>query len=325
MDEIADAVDRLAEFGGAVFVREDRLLSWQWPTVLKSEDMAMRRARATLGADGHFMLHVEPDMTGPMILVQYRAVAYRLYMQIVRRWSAIHADLERGIVRAGVTAVLVGRAERRRLRILTADPARLNSRTLRADELEPLLFVESCRQFVYSTTDRYRQFGQELIAAREQAGSGLIDQAESLSITANQRVEDIRTVGTRLKIAVQVLEARLDAELQPTGAYRQDLADLALVAEHMLVVWQMLERNFDWVVEHIKLRVSIAERSATRSFTAAIFAVAVVALMLPVIAQSLYAEPIHWAAYRITMLAITSLGVLTLSYLLFLLFRKVVR
>jgi hypothetical protein len=107
--------------------------------------------------------------------------------------------------------------------------------------------------------------------------------------------------------------------------FERELHDMILVAQHMQCVWSTQEQNFEWVVQHVNLRVGIAERAATRSFTAAVFAVAVVALMRDVFDSSVTIGVIHWSQYRVLVLVLGCVTVVLLSYLLYLAAKRLVR
>ena len=329
LDEIADAVDQLPEFAGAVFLRGDRILSWQWPRPLDADGITVSRVRAELDADGHFILRGVPQTTGSIsdlvIVARNRALAEQLYGPILRRWSALYADLARGIVRVGVTAALVGQAEHHSLHILAADPAQLGGRTMTVAELEPFLFCESCRQFVYSTIGRFRQFGQELAAAREEATSGPTEPSRTSINNCEPAIGGYTdsTYPSRDRCAGPRGPPRQQPKTYrriPSGPGRSRFGRRAYA-------FSLADGGTELRMGRraCRLRVSIAERSATRSFTAAVFAVAAAALLWDVAGKSVAPQHIHWTDYRIGVLAATLLGVSTLSFLLFLVFRRIVR
>lgn len=125
-----------------------------------------------------------------------------------------------------------------------------------------------------------------------------------------------RVPGWRLRC--RPLRNQLENYPDTTMPVRRDLRDLILVAEHMVSVWQAKEMNLEWIVQHASLRVTVAERKATRSFTAAVFAVAVVAVMRDIVDSSLTAGIIQWSMFRALVLVLITISVAVVSYLLYL-------
>jgi len=301
-------------------------LIWRWPRVSVG-DLSCRRMTTTLDGHGHLFVeaHVDSRPADPaLVLLQLTEWGRGIYLEILSHWTALHADVLRGVVKIGHAAAF-GRLLFSGMRVTVAEPSRLQGRSYAPDRLQQLLMTEACRMFVYSTTDRFRRFGRELERLRDDVINGDVSHAERLSVLANQRIEDGRTIRSRLEIAVQTMRNRLDHYPGQVKHVRRDLEDLILVAEHMQTVWATQERNFEWVVQHVNLRVGIAERAATRSFTAAVFSVAVVAVMRDVVDTSLTAGVIEWSQYRAIVLVLGSIGVLLISYLLYLVARRLIR
>ncbi len=87
----------------------------------------------------------------------------------------------------------------------------------------------------------------------------------------------------------------------------------------------MQEQNFRWLVEHITLRVSIAERASTRSFTAAVFAVAVIAVIRDLAEFALTVNQITFNAYRGMVAGLGSGAVLVLTALIYVVARRLIK
>lgn len=328
LDEIDDSMHTLNWPESTEYSRTSEAMTWTW-TQLQVEELSCQEVRVVLDSGGHLFvtagLHLpnQPD-ADQAALAAFVAWSRSRYAEILSRWTVLHADVLRGVVNIG-KAGLIGRLTTGELRVGAADPAHLTGQVVSVDRVHPMLFTEACRQFIYSTTARFRQFGAELNRIRDDVIHTKIGNAEHLSVTANQRSEDSRTARCRLEIAVQTLRNRLDNYPEQVGPYRQDLIDLILVAEHMQTVWATQERNFEWVVQHVNLRVGISERGATRTFTAAVFSVACVALMRDVVESSLTVGIIEWSVYRVLVLILGSLAVVSTSYLLFLAAKRLVR
>jgi hypothetical protein len=327
LDEIAHAADGLTFAVGSEYSAHADRLIWQW-TSLSTGDLSCHRMRITFDSDGHMFALAEVDARSsalrPDALEHLATWGREVYLEIVSHWTALHADVLRGVVKIGHAAVL-GRMVFSGVHVTLAQPAGLQGRSFGPERLRQLLMTEACRTFIYSTTGRFREFGRELERLRDEVINGPISHGERVSVTANQRIEDGRTIRSRLEIAVQTIRNRLDHYPQQVKHVRRDLEDLILVAEHMQTVWVTQERNFEWVVQHVNLRVGIAERAATRSFTAAVFAVAVVAVMRDVVDTSLTAGVIAWSQYRAMVLVLGCLGVMLVSYLLYLVAKRLIR
>jgi hypothetical protein len=324
MLETAQEAAVLPGFAGAAFVVRQRSLDWDWQGQVVLGGVPVHRLSVRLDTDGHLVLRGEPRSTAPepTLLAAFLEHARQLHLAILQKSSALHADIQRGIIQIGTTAVLLGPGGKQ---IRSADRARLIGRMFAPDVLVDLLFIESAAQFVSSTTERFRTLNRELAEARTHAADGPVAKAEQLSVEANRSIEEIRTSRNRMEIAIQVLRLRLETCSTAQQEHQIALRDLILVAEHMDTVWGTLEQNFGWVVEHIVLRVSIAERSATRSFTAAVFSVAAVTLLQNMLNQSLTLGLLQWTAYRVAVLAIAGVSMITLAYLLFLLARRMIK
>lgn len=326
LDEIAAVVDSFAILPNDVSRRRDGGIVWSWSDRLHVSGMEIRRAKGLLDADGTFFLlaHVSSKLAPARVLPLAREWCRGLYMEILSQWSVLHADVIRGIVRVGISGIVGGRRGRM-INVRSGDPPELTGESVATSALRMVLFAEACRGFIYSTTIRFRGFGVQLNELRERVLSESPDRAEALAVIANQRIEDARTVQTRLEISIQTIQNRISTYPDSVHSVRDKLLDLVLVAEHMRTVWRTQEENFGWVVQHVGLRVSIAERSSTRSFTAAVFSVALVALMRDMADSTLNLGIIEWSTYRAILLVVGCLAVLVTSYLLYLVCQRWLR
>ncbi len=327
VDEIAEIATTLTVFDGARVTAREGRIAWKLPPHADPAGLACTEVTSTLDSDGQlFMVGTLPVRTANFgdACIAINVWCYEAYLQILRKWSVLYDDVLRGVVKIGV-AGLAGYRAGSRLRVMAAHDQRFVGTRVAMRHIRPLLLTEACRQYVYSTTERFRQFGKELNSIRDDAIVGEIDRAAEISVAANARIDASRTIRNRLEIAVQTIQHRLANYPESVSPYQRELSDLILVAEHMQAVWRTQEGNFEWVVQHVNLRAGIAERASTRSFTAAVFAVAVVALMRDVAEWTLSIGIIQWNTYRVIVIAIGCLAVAVLSYLLYLLAKRIIK
>ncbi|MDT0401792.1 MULTISPECIES: hypothetical protein [Streptomyces] len=328
IDEIAEVNGRLSWGPGRLVRHADGTLHWPGRRC-DIDGLICRELSFTLATDGHLFItgHLGELGTGVdrrSVLGRLTEWAHARYMEVLASWTALHSDVLAGAVEVGRAGVL-GAVHGDTLGVYAADAGVIPDGPLTLDQIRPLLLIAACRRFVYSTTAQFRALDREAKALREAATTGGVDQVERLSVLANSRIDGSRTARSRLEIAVQTLRNQLENHPETTAPVRQEFLDLILVAEHMASVWQTKETNLEWVVQHAALRVGIAERRATRSFTAAVFAVAVVAVMRDIVDSSLNAGIIEWSMYRVLVLVLSSAAVVVLSYLLYLVAKRFIR
>lgn len=328
IDEIAEVNGKLSWGLGDVVRHPDGTLHWP-DRRYEVDGLTCRELSFTLATDGHLFITGrlgEPTAGGDerAVLTRLTEWAHACYMEVLARWTALHSDVLAGVVKVGRAGVL-GATSGETLGVRAADAGVIPDGPLSMDQIQPLLLVAACRRFVYSTTEQFRALDREVKALREAATTASIDGLEKLSIQANSRIDGSRAARSRLEIAVQTLRNQLETHPETATPVRRELLDLILVAEHMASVWETKEKDLGWVGQHADLRVAIAERKATRSFTAAVFAVAVVAVLRDVVDSSLSAGIIQWSLYRALVLVLSSMSVLVVSYLLYFAAKRFIR
>lgn len=331
-DEISAVAAELDGFDGAVINRDRGVIVWEWSRFQVGDGRYPARAR--LDGVAHFLLEVIfPVLPAPeldRLLSETDRLSRKLYQAILDRWPAIAFDVRRGVIGLGSAAALIHRSGVRtaHVRAVSTDmvlPDAHLDRTMPAAEIEHFLFVEAGRLYAYCAMERYREVFVEVRESRNLAVSEPVNRTERLSERFNARVEDIRAIRARFEMFIQVLNHRLATETGIPEHYRRELADLIMVAEHMYALWSMQEQNFQWLVDHITLRTSIAERATTRSFTTAVFTVALVGVIQNLTQYSLVTNAVTVTSYKVLVLLLGSASILAVSGLIYFAVHKIVK
>jgi hypothetical protein len=214
LDEIRELAGQAGFAGDAYNSHTATTINWYWPALV-IDGVTCHEVEAKLDFSGHLFIitSIEScDHLKELILVGDWCL--NIYMEILSHWSALYADVLRGMVVVGDAAIM-GVISGDNFIAIAAKPEKFSRCAVPIKWIYGILLTESCRHFVYSTTERFRLFSKELAELRSQVINGKIVHAEEISVIANQRVEDSRTIRTRLEIATQTIENLLNIIVDP--------------------------------------------------------------------------------------------------------------